>query len=599
MQKIRVVDYVMSFLYERGVRHAFTLTGGGAMFINDALCLSKITPVFCHHEQACAMAAVGYTKSSDRVGVVMPTTGCGGTNTITGILDAWQDSEKLFVVSGNVNSHECSSQIEHNSNLRKYGVQEADIISIVKPITKYAINLTNAQDIHKVLSEAWDACTSGRPGPVWIDIPMDIQSKVLDLENLTPYDKTEKELNYDLNIQELINEMGESKRPLALIGNGVKLCGKGKEIIDTLIKNKIPFVTTYLTADICDSTNPFYVGRLGTKGDRAGNFAVQNADLLMCLGTSLPTSVTGHRYDLWSLGSKKILIDIQDPPEVLIKNRIKIDKYFNSDVSGITQLEVNLDTDDWLNHTSRWKNMWWGEFESLKDTSDTGRVNIYQFMMKLSDVSEDDAIIVSDAGSAYYTTSQSFRFKGNQKYVTSGAQADMGFSLPSAIGASIANPGRRVYAITGDGSLQLNIQELQTIKQMNLPITICVLNNNGYLSIRNTIDKFFESRYIGTGPETGLTFPSNQKIADAYGIEFVEIDKFILNDESLELLLGKNTDKPIFADILCSIKQDLAPSVSSKKMDDGRIVSLPLHNMFPFLDDTVIENEMIVKYEGN
>lgn len=599
MEKIRVVDYVMNFLYERGVRHAFTLTGGGAMFINDALCLSKINPVFCHHEQACAMAAVGYTKSSDRVGVVMPTTGCGGTNTITGILDAWQDSEKLFVVSGNVNSHECSSQIEHNSNLRKYGVQEADIISIVKPITKYAINLTNPQDIHKVLYEAWDACTSGRPGPVWIDIPMDIQSKVLDLNNLTPHNNIEKQLNYDLDIQELIKEIGKSSRPLALIGNGVKLCGKGKEIIDTLILNKIPFVTTYLTADICDSTNPFYVGRLGTKGDRAGNFAVQNADLLLCLGTSLPTSVTGHRYDLWSLGSKKILIDIQDPPEVLIKNRINIDRYFNADVSGLTGLQVNLDTDDWLRHTFKWKNMWWGEFDSLKDTSDSGRVNIYDFIMKLSDVSDDDAIVVSDAGSAYYTTSQSFRFKKNQKYVTSGAQADMGFSLPSAIGASIANPGRRVYAITGDGSLQLNIQELQTIKQMNLPITICVLNNNGYLSIRNTIDKFFESRYIGTGPETGLTFPSNKKIADAYGIEFVEVDRYILNNENLEFLLGKNSDKPVFVDILCSVKQDLIPSVSSKKLDDGRIVSLPLHNMFPFLDDTIIENEMIVKYEDN
>jgi acetolactate synthase-1/2/3 large subunit len=577
-------------LENKGVKHAFTITGGGAMFLNDAFALSKkIKGIFNHHEQACAMAAVGYSKTTNEVAVVVPTTGCGGTNTITGILDAWQDSNKVFVVSGNVNKKEttyCS-----NIPLRKFGVQEANIVEIIKPITKYAIMVTDPNTIAYHLEKAYYLCVSGRPGPVWIDIPLDVQGASIDTTKLEhfsiPQEPTEV-IDYSI----LEDYLKKSERPIIVAGYGVQLSNTRKEFINFIEKHNIPVALTYLGIDFLPSTHPLYVGRLGTKGDRAGNFAVQNSDLVISLGSSLSVSVTGFRYETFAREAKKIIIDI-DPTEHS-KNTINIDYKFITDLKCFFEDVKNLNyrcNSTWVDKCISWRNKWPVFDDVYMDVSNG--INIYYFLEMLSKYNKSDAITISDAGSAYYATSQALKIKDKQKYVTSGAQADMGFTLPASIGVAVGADSKNIIGITGDGSFQMNIQELQTIKNFNLPIKIFILNNGGYLSIRNTMDKFFESRYYGTDASSGLGLPEVSRIAYAYGIPYFRIE----TKEDVEVRLKDilNLDGYCLVEVVCTFKQDILPSSSTKRMEDGRLVSQPLENMHPFLSEEEFKKQMIIK----
>jgi acetolactate synthase-1/2/3 large subunit len=585
MVKIRVADYVAKFLELKGIKHTFMVTGGGAMFLNDGMAKStKIKGVFHHHEQACAMAAVGYSKVNNEIAVVMPTTGCGGTNTITGVLDAWQDSNKVVFISGNVNKRETTH--ESKVPLRKFGVQEANIVEIIKSITKYSVMVTDPNMIAYHLNEAFYICENGRPGPVWIDIPLDIQGSFINEEELVPYVPRVESLKVDCSGIE--HYLKRSKRPIIVAGYGIHLSNTRQQFIEFIEKYNIPVVFTYLSIDLLPSDHPLYVGRLGTKGDRAGNFAIQNSDLVISLGSSLSVSVTGFRYETFAREAKKIAVDTDSNEHK--KGTINMDYVLNTDLYTFFR-NCNIEytpNQEWIDKCISWRNKWSIFLDEYKDISKG--INIYRFLQELSKYNKPDSITVSDAGSAYYTTSQALQIKQQQRYITSGAQADMGFTLPASIGAAIASNSKNIIGITGDGSFQMNIQELQTIVHYNLPIKIFILNNGGYLSIRNTMDKFFEGRYYGTDVNSGLTFPSSEKIAWAYGIPY-----YLMKDNLDDLEAILNLDGPVIIEVICPFKQDLLPSSSAKENAEGKIVSQPLENMFPFLSEEEFKNEMIIK----
>ena len=473
--------------------------------------------------------------------------------------------------------------------MRKFGVQEANIVDIVKPITKYAVMVTDPNTIAYHLEKAFHLCQTGRPGPVWIDVPMDVQGSYINEENLIHFSEDIEKETIDYSLFE--QHLKQAKRPIVIAGYGIRLSDAKEEFIRFIEKYNLPVAFTYLAIDFLPSNHPLYVGRLGTKGDRAGNFAVQNSDLVISLGSSLSVSVTGFRYDTFAREAKVIVVDIDKHEHK--KNTVKIDVEINTDVKNFLQQVDNIvyTTDQsWVDKCIEWRNKWPVFDKKYTDTTDG--INIYYFIEKLSEKNKSDAVIISDAGSAYYATSQALKLVDQQRYITSGAQADMGFSLPAAIGAAIASKRKNIVAITGDGSFQMNIQELQTIVSSKLPIKIFVLNNGGYLSIRNTMDKFFEGRYYGTDEQSGLSFPAIEKIAYAYDIPYYKL--MTTTDLDTKLVDVLNSDGYALIEVMCPFKQDMSPSSSAKIDKDGKLVSQPLENMFPFLDDKEFKKEMIV-----
>jgi acetolactate synthase-1/2/3 large subunit len=450
--------------------------------------------------------------------------------------------------------------------------------------------ITDPNTIAYHLEKAFHLCESGRPGPVWIDIPLDIQGSYINIDELDHYIPEEEEkslINYGIFEQYL----KESKRPIIVAGYGIHLANAKKEFIKFIEKYNIPVVFTYLGIDFLPSDHPLYIGRLGTKGDRAGNFAIQNSDLVISLGSSLSVSVTGFRYETFAREAKKFVVDIDENEHK--KNTITIDYILKVDVKDFLKdcnIEYKVDQ-FWVDKCINWRDKW-PVFNEIYKNTDKG-INIYYFLNELSKKNKPNSITVSDAGSAYYTTSQALQIKHQQRYITSGAQADMGFTIPATIGVAIASNSENIIGITGDGSFQMNIQELQTIVNFNLPIKIFVLNNGGYLSIRNTMDKFFESRYYGTDIKSGLTFPEIEKIAYAYGLPYHRLETNDDLDNKLEEILNNKGYSLI--EVICPFKQDIVPSSSAKQNSEGKIVSQPLENMFPFLSEEEFKNEMIIK----
>ncbi len=588
--KQRVTDIVASFLVEQGIKDIFTLTGGGAMFLNDGIASNDDINAICnHHEQACAMGAVAYAKYKNGLAAAMFSTGCGSTNAITGLLDAWQDNTPVIFISGQIKRKETSRNSQ--TSLRQFGVQEADIVSIVESLTKYAVMVNEPGDILYHLEKAVHLALTGRPGPVWIDIPLDVQGFSIDtneLKHFAPKIETNQEIK---GIEQFIEMYEQAERPIILAGNGVRLSGSVDKLREFASKNNIPCAVSYLAADYFEQDNPNYVGRLGIKGDRAGNFALQNSDLIISLGSRLSVCLTGFEYELFARESKLIVVDIDEDEHK--KNTVNIDQLICADVGDFLENIENKITPkaskDWPNKCIHWKNKW----PVYQEGYDTDTVNMYEFTKALSELASEDSIVVSDAGSSYYVTSQSFTLNNKkQRYITSGAQADMGFTLPAAIGACIA-ANKPVIGITGDGSFQLNIQELQTIKHYNLPVKLIVWNNNGYLSIRATQNKFFDGRRIGTDPESGVSFPEVGKIASAYELPYVKINNVAELREKLADVIAASG--PVICEVMCPENQEIIPAVSAVKNNDGSMTSKPIEDMYPFLERDEFLNEMIVK----
>lgn len=594
---MRVADFIANFISDvLEVKDIFMVSGGGIMHLTDGLYQNKKIDVICtHHEQTSSMALEAYSRATENFGVGFFTTGPGATNAITGLVGAWQDSVPCLFISGQTKRKETiyNSDIK---GLRQFGVQEVNIIPIVKSITKYSVLLNKPKDVKYELEKMVYIANNGRPGPVWLDIPLDVQGALIDPSNLRSFSPTEIKANKTKPTKEEMRKfeelLKESNRPVIIAGQGIRIARALDDFIEFIEKYNIPVATTYLGIDILSSNHFLNIGRTGIKGTRAGNLAIQNSDLVITIGSSLHVGVIGYEYGLFARDAKKVVIDVDKTSH--LKKTINIDLYINSDakeflVDSKKFGRINFD-EDWVHICINWKKKY---PVCLKEYSDVKEnINMYYFIEKLSQVLDDNDIVVSDAGSAYYAVSQAIKIKAKQRYITSGALATMGYTLPATIGVSVATR-KRVIGITGDGSFQFNIQDLQTVVHHMLPVKLFVLNNDGYLSIRSTQEKFFENRFIGEGPNSGVSCPDTQKIANAYGIKFFRASK---NNE-LEHIIKKSLDYdgPVICEIMTHSDQLIIPTVSSVKKKDGTMVSKPLEDMFPFIDRDEFLSNMIIK----
>lgn len=575
---IKVSDYVFDFLIEKGVDTVFSVSGGAAAHLLNSVYEKKIKYVCNYHEQACSMAAEGYARVSNKPACVLVTNGPGSSNTITGILGAYQDSIPMIVISGQVPINQSLGSL-NGINLRQLGVQECDIISIVKPITKYAVQILDAQSIIYHLEEAYKQATTGRKGPVWLDIPLDIQSSYIEIP--------------DNSIDKIIELILESKNPIIVTGNGIHLSNSEK--LFTELKNilQIPVVSTWTSKDIMDHNDQLFVGNFGLLGERPANFAVQNADLLLILGSRMSIPNIGYRTDLFSPKSTKIMVDI-DLNE-LKKPTIKIDYPVNTDLRFfITHILSKLkdkkipNWKTWINKTQEWKNkypVFQPEYKLNKD-----KINSFYFMEVLSSKLKDDHTVVTDMGTSYTCTMQSLQMNGNNRLFTSSACCSMGFGLPGAIGAYFADQTKDIILIAGDGGIQMNIQELQTIIHNKIPIKIFLLNNNGYLAISLMQDNLFNSKRIGSTPESGVSNPNFIALAEAYGFKTYKFNNNKELEDGIDSVLNENV--PTLCEIMMVENQLLIPRVQSSKDSTGKIISNSLENMFPYLTEEEMKEVM-------
>lgn len=597
---MNISEHFALFVKERlGCTTVFTLTGGGAMFLNDAFGNANgLKCIYNHHEQAAAMAAVGYSKVNG-IGVCITTTGCGSTNAITGLLDAWQDSQPVLFISGQVKKKEAT----HFSGLalRSFGVQELDIIPVVSSLTKKAICLESKTEYFSCLQKIPEWLFSGRPGPVWIDIPMDIQSQELTFEEIeTAFENTSLASFSNLStlspdpeaLKSLVEALAESEKPVFLVGNGLRLSQNGKGISaiqEYCLNQAIPIVSTYLAADFFPDSMPNYLGVAGLKAARRANIAIYNSDLIIAIGTRLATSVIGFEYDKFAPQAKIFIVDIdetehskitRDSMSFILSDAFAFVESLNGSSAGKSSSNHRL---SWLDECSQMKQL----LPVQEQFSSEGSVSIYDVVKSICNNFGPNDVLVSDAGSAYYVASIMFSKKDNQRYVTSGAQADMGFSLPASIGvaASFGSLPCRVHAVTGDGSFQLNLQEIQTLVTNRLPVTLYILNNKGYLSIKATQSAFFAGRECGTGPSTGVEFPSIEILCKAYKVAY----RYAANEAMIAGVVeeSKKVQFPIVCEVNCPENEAIVPRTKTIKKADGTLESAPLCSMQPDLPSDI------------
>jgi acetolactate synthase-1/2/3 large subunit len=589
---VKVSDYIFTFLAEKGVKHIFMLCGGGAMHLNDSVGRNgKISYVCTLHEQAAAIAAEAYSRITGNLGVAVVTSGPGGTNTLTGVAGSWVDSIPVLILSGQVKTE---TTIINNPKLRQLGDQEINIVDIVKPITKYAVMVTDKNAIKYHLQKALHLAKSGRPGPVWIDVPLNVQSAYVDENSLEDYDYSDRITGLDSKIDVVTNLLSRSERPVIIVGNGVRLAKAVEEFMILVERLKIPIITTFAGYDIIPSTNQYYFGRYGTVGQRAANFVVQNSDLLLTIGSRLNIRAISYNYKAFAREATKIVVDID--PEELEKPTLKVDipvlqdaKNFITDLLNSKNGDIGS-KDKWLKKCATYK----AKYPNITpERQNNHSVDSYYFFKKLSALSGNGRIFAFGNGTACVSSYQSFDVKPNQRVVVNSGYASMGYDLPAAIGACFATDKKEVICVTGDGSIQMNIQELQTIVYNKLPIKIFVLNNQGYISIRNTQRAFFNGYFVGANKESGLGLPDMIKIAKAYGIETLTIK----NHQELDTQINKVLSYP--EAILCEVELDpeerMYPKLSSEVKEDGTMVSKPLEDLFPFLDRREFEENMIIR----
>ena len=595
---MRVADYLANYIYEElGVKHVFLVTGAGIMHLTNGVVSHKKLKAICpHHEQTSSMAMDAYSRVTENFSVGYFTTGPGCTNAITGLSGAWQDSVPCLFVSGNVKKVETSANAGI-PKLRQFGVQELNIVPVVESICKYAVTLNDPKKIRYELDKAVYIAKSGRPGPVWIEIPMDVQSSQIDPESLEKF--TPEKNNFTANpgqIEKIVNLLKESKRPVIIAGRGIRIARATKILAEFVEEFGIPVVTPFLAIDNIKSDHGNYIGKTGVKGNRPANFAMQNSDLILAIGTSLHVTVISYNYKQFAREAKKIVIDIDDTSHK--KKTITIDHFIKADAKEAllaliqTSKKIGLNNyTDWLEQCIQWKKKYpvcLPEYKKIKNA-----INSYAFINQLSKQSSENDIFISDAGGTFYSISQGIQLtKSGQRYIPSGAMATMGFSLPAAIGASVATDGKRVLAITGDGSFQQNIQELQTLIEYNLPVKLFVLNNDGYESIRVSQKNYFNNRFIGESSQSGVSFPDTLKIASAYGIKAVRVSDYDKLEKVIDEVL--NYDGPVICDVIAPRDQEIIPTVASKVNEDGTMSSRPLEDMYPFLDRDEYKNNLFV-----
>ena len=586
---MRVADYIAQYLEELGCEAVFLLSGGGMMHLLDAVGRRQKLKYYCnHHEQCSAIAAESYARKSGKLGVCYMTSGPGGTNAVTGIVGAFQDSSPVLFICG---QSKVSQTIIGSglSGLRQFGTFEVNIVPIVESITKYSVLVQKAEDIRYHLERAVYQATSGRPGPVFLDIPVDIQGARIDPEKIrgfSPPVESREGLTPE-QLDTIRTSLARAERPLVLAGHGIRCAGSAAQLLQLVEQLQIPVVTTPLATDLIAWDHPLFVGHPGMKGDRAGNLAIQSCDWLLILGSSLHVTTTGYELDRFSPDSFKIQVE---PDEWVLKReqvgvQVKIQRELSQALTAMLALKPAEERTGWLRHCASMK-------EELRVSREPhlrpeGKLNYYDLIEALSELTVGDETFVTDAGSAFYVVGQALRVKAGQRVIVSGALGAMGFALPAATGAAIASPDHRTICLTGDGSLQTNLHELGVLAHHNLNVALIVVDNGGYVSIRNTQNNFFGGFLVGTDPASGVTIPSLSGLAQAFGLPYRRIETLDQLESTLREVL--QASGPMVCEVVTANVQEILPTVTSVKRDDGTMESKPLHEMYPFLEQSQLD----------
>lgn len=598
--RIRVADYIADVLVKNGIEHVFTITGGGAMHLNDGLGHKEgLQCIYNHHEQACAIAAESYARIHNKIAAVCVTTGPGGTNAITGVVGGWLDSIPMLILSGQVR-YDTTARYT-GLNIRAYGDQEYDIVKVAQHMTKYAEMVINPQDIRYCLEKALYLAQTGRPGPAWLDIPLNVQAAYVETEELIGYEpEAEQETAVpkvtDEQAKQIIHKIRTAKRPVFNAGNGIRIAGAAEAFWRVAEKLNIPVVTGWDSIDLMWDAHPLYTGRAGIMGNRSGNWAVQNSDLLFSVGSRLSIRQVGYNYKSWAREAYTIINDVD--AEELKKPDIHVDLPVWADAKDLLEaIERNLDNveeedtqQEWRERCVRWKQEY--PVVQEKHFKQKGLVNVYAFIGALSSRLPEGQLTVVGNGSACVVGSHGYVIKERQRFIINSAVASMGYDLPAAIGACIASGRAETICISGDGSIQMNIQELQTIIHHRLPIKIFVINNNGYHSIRQTQKNFFGEPLVGIGADSGdLSFPSFEKLAWAYGYPYQKISD---NSEVEKVAEALALEGPCICEVFVDTEQKFEPKAASKRLSDGTMVSAPLEDLAPFLPKEELKEQMVI-----
>lgn len=635
--RIKVSNYISQKLLEAGIKDVFMITGGGAMHLDDALGHQEgLNCIYNHHEQACAMAAEAYARIHGQIAAVCVTTGPGGINAMTGVAGGFMDSIPMFIVSGQVRYDTMSRST--NLHLRAMGDQEFDITGSVANMTKYTEMITDPMRIRFCMEKALYLAYAGRPGPVWLDVPLNVQAAMVETEDLIGFDpadyeaegtgwakKSEAEIPMDTagqgeyrallpkkvekeTAREIIKKIRAAKRPVINAGNGIRIAGTHEVFIRVAEALNIPVVTGADSIDCIWDEHPLYTGKGGNVGDRAGNFAIQNSDLLLSLGSRLSFRQVGYRFDTWAREAYTIINDID--AEELKKPTLHVDMPVHADVKDLLETmeevlkeeELSRDAMDeaareaqeqWLAQCRTWKEKYPVVLPRHMEGGTEHEANVYAFAHELSERLLEDQIVVVGNGSANVVCGHANIMKKGQRFISNSGIASMGYGLPASIGACIADSTHDIILVTGDGSIQMNLQELQTVIGRWLPIKIFVINNGGYHSIRQTQKNFFGEPLIGIGVDSkDLTFPSMEKLAWAYGFPYVSIHGNRELDEKLEEALA--IDGPVICEVFVTLDQNFEPKSATKKLPDGTMVSPPLEDLAPFLSDEEMDENMII-----
>lgn len=597
---ITVADYISKRLFElTGSKHCFFLAGGGIMHLIDSYGNAKnLIPIPMLHEQAAVIAADSYGRLNNTIGVCTVTSGPGGTNAITGVAGSWLESTPLLIISGQVSR----ATWKWNSGVRQLGFQEIDIIPLVKNITKYSKTILEPEKIRFHLEKAVFLSRNGRPGPVWLDIPLDVQAALVDEENLKPFDAGNNEFvlknkdNVRFYANSILNELKEARRPLLFGGHGIKLSDSREKFLELISLLNIPVQTSWNGTDLIQDDHPLFFGRPNSYGPRASNITIQNADLIISFGSRLGLQNIGYNYSSFARSAKLIMIDL-DKNE-LLKHTLNPYIAINLDVKDVISELIEIvrkakqkyDYSDWINYCKKIKSKF--PIVTPEHLAEKIYTDPYVFFDVLADIAKPgDVIIPASSGTSFTTSHQVFRIKKDQKFYTWKGLAAMGYDIPAAIGACFANNKQQVITIVGDGGMQLNMQELQVIRHNRLPVKIFVFNNDGYQSIRVTQNSYFDGHLVGCGPESGVTLPDFEKIALLYDLKYLRIANNKELAEKIALVLDEKG--PVLCEVLVHPDKKLIPKLSSYKKENGRMESRPLEDLEPLLDRDILKSIMI------
>lgn len=614
--KEKVSNYIAQFLVNHGISHVFTVTGGGAMHLNDGLGHQKgLTCIYNHHEQACAIAAESYARIHNKIAAVCVTTGPGGTNAITGVVGGYLDSIPMLILSGQVRYDTTARST--GLNIRALGDQEFDIVKAVDCMTKYSEMVIDPLKIRYCLEKALYLAQTKRPGPCWLDIPVNVQGAYIEtdeLEGFNPEEEIEEKSPLkpveEQTIKVILDKIKQAERPVLYAGNGIRISGAFSIFERVIERLNIPVVTGWNSIDAIYDEHPLYAGRGGIMGDRAGNFAVQNSDLVLAIGSRLSIRQVGYNYNTWAREAYVIAVDVD--AEELKKPTLHVEMPIHADAKDfLNKMEEQLPEgkwfkkENWLSVCQQWKEKY--PVVLPKHYADKNHTNVYAFIKELSRRLKEGQITVVGNGSACVVGSHAYIMKKRQRFIINSAIASMGYDLPAAIGACVAEYGNKalkheknadkeiddIILVTGDGSIQMNLQELQTIIHHQMPIKIFIINNNGYHSIRQTQKNFFQEPFVGIGYDSGdLSFPVMEKLADAYGYPYFSIDGNEMLEEVLEKVLKE--EGPLICEVFVSTEQNFEPKSATKRLPDGTLVSAPLEDLAPFLPEEELKELMII-----